>query len=498
VSKRFAATRALIGVDLDIDAGKVLGLIGPNGAGKSTLVGVLTGRIEPDQGVVEIDGAPASFHHPRDAIRAGIVAVPQELVLPRSLTITEFVALGVEESRFGMVRRRSVGAAVVEVLSRVQSEIPPSTRLGELSVSEQKTVMVAQALYRRARVLVLDEPTAGMDIVHSRVIVELVRLVSSSGVGVLYVSHRFDEVEALCDRVVVLRDGARFTEMVRPQIARSALIDSLLSAEEPSHGASPAASGDAISLMVGPVPLGAESLSDESARTTVSIRGLTTSRLRDFHMEARSGEVLGLAGLPGSGIEDVFSSLVGDGFRLSGIVEVHGEVVRSTGTAVRAGIGYLPASRKALLLQSADVGANLVLGALRTMGKSGFVSMRSRRRLGGTFVTLMKIPGLKTPITALSGGTQQKVLVGRLLLQGATVFVLEDPTVGVDVPSRAVLHRMLRELAASGSTCIVGSTEPGELCVLCDRVIALQKGSIAGVLTGSELTEARLISAITA
>lgn len=486
VTVHFARVTALSDVGLTLAPGSVHGLIGPNGAGKSTLVGVLTGTTRPSAGSLYLDKEEVRLHGPADARHRGIVAVAQELAVLKDMSLADVVTLGAEPSFGGLVQRRRRNAAAQAALARVGLAVPPSTNMGSLSPSAQRAVMVAQALHRKARVLLLDEPTAGMDADHSQRVLEVVELLRAEGnVAILYISHRFDEVERLCDTVTVLRDGSQVGMLTAGTVTRASLLSHLIDAPQ-----TPA------STSIGRMSARA-ARSEKVGDCTLSVEDLSAGWLRGVTFDARVGEVLGVAGLAGSGVEDVFAVLAGTLRPSSGRIRSADGEVTSPRTAARAGIGSLPASRTRAVLSRDDVARNLVLG-YRGAGFRRFVRRATERRLAEPVATRLATPPVDRRMSTLSGGNQQKVLIGRLMLADKNVLVAEDPTVGVDVAARRVLHTLLRQAAADGCTCVVGSSEPEELLEICDRILVLRHGSVVAELRAGTFSAAELLAAMTA
>jgi ribose transport system ATP-binding protein len=485
VSKRFSGTQAVNNVTLTLEPGRIQGLIGPNGAGKSTLVGLLTGRLKPDSGIVELRGTPTHLRTPRAAMALGIIPVPQELAVPDPMSVKEFLHLGSEPTTLGLVRRRAERRSATAILERLELAIPIDVAVGSLLPSEQKALVVARALRRRAVALLLDEPTAGMSPDHAEPLLRLLERLRGEHIAVLFISHRLVEVERLCDSVAVMRDGSKVAELAADEAHFDALREHLERGNEDVH-------------QLGHERSTSTSRGAGSAEASCEVTDLTGRRTRGVSFSARTGEVLGLAGLPGSGVEEVFAALAGLPGQRTGTVRVGGRTVSSTQAAVAAGVGYLPPSRSAAILVDETVPRNMTLSALDSVRRLGLVTRRRERRVARPFAEQVGvIPYFDRRMGELSGGNQQRVLFGRLLLTGSQVFVLEGPTVGVDVNARRSLHALIRSLAADGRTCIVGSEEPEELAALCDRILVLRAGRVVDELTETRLTERDVLHAMT-
>lgn len=480
VVKTFGVTKILHGIDLDLAGGRVDGLIGRNGAGKSTLVNVLTGRLPADRGVVTVNGIVVPIHQPSDALNAGIVAVPQEIIMPMDMTVAEVVTFGSEPRRLGFLSITREEREVAELVSDMGIDIDVHERVRDLSVSLQRVVLVAQALYRKAQVLILDEPTAAMNAEDAERVMDVVGRVRDRNVAVLYISHRFDEIERICDRVTAMADGRVIDVMGGNEITHSRLVAAITGAE-----------GLAVH---GPRTVGANVEGE-----TISFDAVSGQRLREVSLTIAPGEVVGIAGLAGSGVEEVFQFLSGfSGDATHGIVCAGTTAYTTPRHATNLGVAFLPASRARALLADESVLENLSLPALRQFGRFGWLTSAAAWRQATPVIEKLSLQRVACRrMNQLSGGNQQRVLVGAKLLARPRFLLLEDPTVGVDVSARAELHVLLRQLAGEGMGLLVGSSDPEELIGLCDRIIAIRRGQIAAEWKADDVSEQQLLSAIT-
>lgn len=485
VVKIYGRSTVLSDVTITLEPGSVHGLVGHNGAGKSTLVGILTGRIQPEAGHLELSGEKVAFPSPGAAADLGVVAVPQEILLPDDMTVAEVVTLGHEPTRFGFVRSRQQREMVSHVFAELGMSIDIDARVSSLPVSWQKVVLVAQVIHRNADVIILDEPTAGMNSEDAERVVNLVLALRERGHAVLYISHRFDEVERLCDEVTILRDGSVAAHLEGEKIHQRMLIDVMMGADEREVTA-------VAEERFAVIPR------QQSSGASLSYRGPQQDGSGEIRVDVEPGAIVGLAGLPGSGAQTVFSASYGMAGRAHQVMV--GETrVRSPRTAMEAGVAFLPASRLDALLGDELVLENLVLASLPSAARAGFLTRRRGQTFAGEVTDFLRLqPMVRQQMHELSGGSQQRVLVGSRLLRSPRFLVLEDPTVGVDVAARAELHTLVRSLAEGGVGCLIGSTEPAELAELCERVIVMRKGRIACVLAGPELTEKAVVQAMTA
>ena len=481
VVKRYGDAVVLDGARIDLADGRVDGLIGRNGAGKSTLVNVLTGRVAADAGTIAVHGAPVTLRTPADALAARIVAVPQELVMPMDMTVTEVVTFGAEPRRAGFLALRRADRLVRELLASLGLDLDVRARVRDLPVSWQKIVLLAQALHRDARILILDEPTAAMNAEDCDRVLAVVRRLRERGLAILYISHRFDEVEAVCDRVTAMADGRVIDVMDGDEVTHERLVSSITGTEvAPDRPARRIRRVEALSA------------------GSLCAAGLAGDRLDGVDLEVGRGEIVGVAGLPGSGVEELFAQLSGRVRPSAGTITVNGEALSSAASAKRLGVSFLPASRASASLPSEPVLENLALPALGTVGRHGFLTATATRRRARDVVERLSLqPVAERRMGQLSGGNQQRVLVGAKLLGSPRFLLLEDPTVGVDVAARAELHALLWSLADDGFGCVVGSSDPEELLELCDRIVVFRRGRIVERWTADEATEHALVGAMT-
>jgi ABC-type sugar transport system ATPase subunit len=483
VGKRYGDATVLADVDLALRAGSVHGLIGRNGAGKSTMVGILTGRHGADDGELRRDGRPVSFGSPRAAAAAGVAAVAQEIVLPMDMSVAEVVTLGSEPRRAGFIRRGSERAAVRAVLGSLQLDLDLDTPVRKLPVSWQKVVLVAQTLHRDASVIALDEPTSAMNAEDAARVEQLVHALRDRGVAVLYISHRLDEVERLCDEVTVLRDGRKVATLLGDEIAQQQLMEIMMGEDAATPAAPPAS-------------VGAAAADPDAAR--LRLDAVSVGCLKEFSLDVTPGALIGVAGLPGSGVEEVFGLLAGRLRPTRGTVTVGGRRITSVRSATHNGVSFLPASRRSVILGEEGVVDNMVLACLPACGRASFVTRARARTFVEPVVQRLSLsPVIGRRMGQLSGGNQQRALVGGRLLARPRFLVLEDPTVGVDVAARADLHALLRELAEEGLGCVLGSTDPKELAELCDEVLVVRGGRQVASLRGAEATEYAVTAAMT-
>ncbi|MDM7856532.1 sugar ABC transporter ATP-binding protein [Cellulomonas alba] len=464
IQKWFPGARALDGVDLEIRAGEVHCLLGQNGAGKSTLIKVLAGAHQPDAGEILLDGRPVTIPDPVAGLRLGIATIYQELDVVDGLTVAENVFLGHEPARGGFSQRRATTARTRELLRRLgHGDLSPHREVGRLSAAGKQIVSLARALSHDARVIVMDEPSAVLDSEEVVNLFRVVRELTAQGVAVVYISHRLEEIRQIGDRITVVKDG----RTVASGLAASTPTDELIRLM----------TGRSVEYAIPRRP----AVRDD-APVLLDVRGLTLrGAFRDVSFRVRGGEVLGLAGLVGSGRSEVLETVFGARRATAGSVEVAGELVRpgSVPHAVAAGIGLCPEERKSQgLLLDEPLFRNVTLSTFTRAARAGFLDEGAERREADAQVRALDVrpADVERPARALSGGNQQKVLLARWLARGCRVLLLDEPTRGVDVGARAEIYALIARLAAEGAAVVVVSSEIGEVLGLSDRVLVLSEG----------------------
>jgi ABC-type sugar transport system ATPase subunit len=484
LSKSYGAVQALDDVSLTIGAGTIHGLCGHNGAGKSTLVKLLVGLEQADAGAIRFRGELLSLHDTQAAQRYGFALVDQELSVVPELSVAENLFLGDVDASL-VTRRRRQHARARELLSLVGlNHVSPRTEIGELPLGERQLVEIARLLGRKAKVLILDEPTATLTESAAKRVFDAIRGVVAKGATVVFVSHRLDEVLSLCHAVTVLRDGRHIATRPVGKLNKRLLVEMMLG-EEGREDAAPAGTGR---IRAG----------------GLEIRHLDVGeRVSDFSLDAPRGAIVGLAGQVGSGASEILRAVAGLAPSVSGFIDVQGERVRLAApwASLRAGIHFVPNDRQAegLFLQQ-SVENNLLATRLQAVTRAGVLRPRRVRGEAARLAELVGIESrrLSSVVTALSGGNQQKVLVGRSLERPELrVLLLDDPTRGVDVGGRAEIHGLIRHAAASGATVVFASAELDEILELSDRIITLFAGRVVSVLNRSEATASHVLADMT-
>jgi len=484
--KRYAGVLALDRVDLAAARGQVLAIVGENGAGKSTLLKCLAGLVRPDAGEMQLAGEVWAPRDPAAAARGGIALVHQELCLAENLTAAENVVLGREprRGRSPFIDRRAQHARAAAALARVGARFDPRARVERLAAGERQLVEIAKGLDQEAKVLILDEPTSSLSARETARLFELVQQLRRDGITVLYVSHRLAEVMELADAAVVLRDGRNSGFIERAELSRERLVAAMVGRDL----APPVAR--ALPVTAGPPRL--------------AVRGLATYAFpwTAVDLEVRPGELVGLAGLVGAGRTELLETLFGLAARRAGEVRLDGEPVafRTPREAAAAGVGLVPEDRKGQgLLLEEGTRVNVALATLEARRRGPLVdasaevalATRERERLG------VRCADLEQAVVTLSGGNQQKVVVGRWLAAAPKLLLLDEPTRGVDVGAREELYVLLERLAAEGLAVLFASSDLEEVLRLADRIVVLHEGAVAGTLLRAEATEERIIGLAT-
>jgi ABC-type sugar transport system ATPase subunit len=463
VSKAYGGVQALDGVSVRVHEGEVLAVVGENGAGKSTLVGVAAGRVVPDAGQVSVQGEPLLRHGPAEAMKAGIRFVPQELLICPDMSVLDNVLLGQRPTTLGVFLDR--GAARREVSRRLKrlgvGEIELDTPVGDLSVVQRTFVQIARGLSPGARVMLIDEPTAPMADVEVVQFLAVLRALTREGLAIVYISHRLKEIFQLADRIDILRDGRLVAELSGADMTYSKVISAMV---------------------------GGRSLKERGATATslsgvrLSVENLDAKGIRNVSLKLRGGEILVVYGISGSGREVLGRAIVG-AIPRKGIVEIDGRKARdSVADSVSKGLGYMPPERRTQGLDlNASVAANLTTAVLQSLSRFGFLTSSALRAVADEWIQRLAIrtPSSEASVFSLSGGSQQKVLLARWLAAGVEVLVLEEPTRGVDVGTKAEIYRLLDELASRGSAILVITSDIEEAALLGRTALVMRHGELA-------------------
>ncbi|WP_030916192.1 sugar ABC transporter ATP-binding protein [Streptomyces sp. NRRL B-24720] len=492
ITKSFPGVRALDGVDLEVQAGEVHCLLGQNGAGKSTLIKVLAGAHQPDDGEIAWRGAPVALKSPIAAMRLGIATIYQELDLVEGLSVAENIFLGHEPTtaRF-IVRTREGRTAAAALLKRLgHSEIDPARPVGALSAAQQQIVSMARALSHDVRLIVMDEPSAALDPDEVDNLFRIVASLTADGVAVVYISHRLEEIRRIGDRVTVLKDGR-------------AVAVGLPAKSTPTRDIVAMMTGRNVEYVFPQRPEASAEVMDAAPQDPVlTVEGLAREgEFAPLDLALRPGEIVGLAGLVGSGRSEILETIYGARKASAGRVLVGGRPLRpgSVRAAVAAGIGLAPEERKAqALLMLESVTRNVSVSSMSRFSRAGWLDRGAERRAARTATRELSLrpDNPDTPVRTLSGGNQQKAVLARWLLRGCRVLLLDEPTRGVDVGARAELYAVIRRLADEGLAVLLVSSEVPEVLGLADRVLVLREGRVVHTADARELDEHRVLDLV--
>ncbi len=480
ISKNFPGVRAVQDVDLDLYRGEVHVVAGENGAGKSTLMKLVAQVEKPDAGEVRIDGKLVDFHGPRHAQQVGIAMVHQEFALAPHLSVAENLALGRESSRLGLIVRGSEKRSADRLLERVGLDIDPARKVGTLSVAAQQRVEIAKALAIDARLLIMDEPTATLTEHEIDDLFSVVDDLTSQGIAIVFISHRLDEILRIADRITIMRDGAVVQTLGKEQADESTIVRLMVGREIENLYPKPAA---------------------QLGEPLLQVEGITRKGvLTDCSFTLRSGEILGFAGLVGAGRTELARAIFGADPMDAGRIVLNGRElhISSPRDAIQAGIGYLTEDRKreglALLL---GIDQNVTLARIPKRGP--FIDLPSERRTAKKRTNELDIraPSLRRRVEALSGGNQQKVVVAKWLETDARVMFFDEPARGIDVGNKAEMFRLIGELAAAGRGIVLISSYLPELLNMCDRILVIRDGRIAGEFSRDDFSQEQIIALAT-
>ncbi|MGH2379621.1 MAG: sugar ABC transporter ATP-binding protein [Candidatus Limnocylindria bacterium] len=479
VGKSYPGVRALDNVDFDLRPGEVHGVVGENGAGKSTLIRIIGGVIQPDEGELLVDGRPIDISSPQDAQNRGVSVIHQELEVHPALSVTENVMLGRLPSRPpGWVDWRRAERETSSLLAAMALDISPRTKVGALSLAERRLIVIARALAVKARVLVMDEPTAGLSEAETDHLGQLIQRMRRSGASIIYVSHRVSEVIALADRITVLRDGRRVATVAAAEASVAGVVRSMV-------GRDLAELYPRRRQQSGPVAL--------------ELRDLGGPGFRSVNMSVRSGEIVALYGLLGSGCANVSRAIFGAPPATTGAILVNDRStpIRRPTDARRAGIGLLPIERRREgLVLASDVMVNIVLASIERYARGGLFrdrEARERARHWGSRLSI-RMTSSRARVATLSGGNQQKVIFARWLDASSRILVLEEPTRGVDVGAKGEIYRLIDELCQQGVAVVLVSSEIPEVLAISDRILVMSRGRIVAEFGHDQATKELLVS----
>jgi rhamnose transport system ATP-binding protein len=492
VSHSFPGVRAIDAVSFDVRRGEVHGLVGENGAGKSTLINIISGVIRPDAGNILLEGQANQLTDPVIARKLGVVTVHQEAEFFPSLSVAENMALtqGLPIKQLGMVDWKSVDHDATRAVAEIDEQIDVRMPAARLSIAHRHMTQVAIAVSQQAKVVILDEPTSALSAAESHWLFQQIERLKAAGTGILYISHRQEEIFSLADRVTVLRDGRRIWTKAKEAIDRDGLISAMVGRQREADDGQPS---------FRPKP---GELPESKAAPRLHVRGLgdARGRVREVDLQASAGEIVGIYGLIGSGRSEFAQTLFGLARKSSGTVEIDGRKcdIRRPRDAVRAGLAYLPEDRlRQGLCRGLSLRANAVLSSLARWSTGPVASARKEKNATAELLERLSVRhrSIGQPIGQLSGGNQQKVVLGRCLLTEPKVLLLDEPTRGVDVGAKAEIHRLLRRLVNRGQAVVMISSELPEVMENSDRVVVFRDGTVAGQFDPRQATPDEIATA---
>jgi len=482
ITKAFPGVKALDGVHFQLKKGEIHALMGENGAGKSTFIKIITGVHLPDEGEILLDGVRTQINSPKDAQRLGIAAIYQHVTCFPDLSVTENIFMGHEKvsKRIKRIRWSEMHEEAKQLLQELGSNLDPRTKMGALSVAQQQIVEIAKALSMRARIIIMDEPTAALTARESEELYRIAEKLRDDGAAIIFISHRFEDMYRLASKVTVFRDSRYIGSWGVEEISNEALIVAMV--------------GRQITQMF-------PQRSAEPGEEVLRVEGLgKTGYFADVSFSLRRGEILGLTGLVGAGRTEVCQALFGITTPDQGRVFLRGEeiVIRQPWHAMEAGIGYLPEDRqKQGLVLDWGIGRNITLSALDQLSRRGWVDEKKEAELAKTLAekVQVKAQSIFDLASSLSGGNQQKVVVAKLLTAHLDVLILDEPTKGVDVGAKSAIYEMISELAAQGYGIIMVSSEMPEVIGMSDRIIVMREGRVTATLEAANATQAGILAA---
>ncbi|WP_410216580.1 sugar ABC transporter ATP-binding protein [Paracoccus sp. (in: a-proteobacteria)] len=481
IVKTFPGVRALDGVRLELHAGQVTALIGENGAGKSTIVKLLTGIHQPDEGRIMVDGRPVTFPTAQAAGQAGVTAIHQETVLFDEMTVAENIFIGhAPRTRLGLIDRRTMRDRARAILQGIGADLDPDARLRDLGIASKHLVAIARALSIDARVVIMDEPTAALSHKEIAELYELVEKLKRQGKAILFISHKFDEIFRIADRWTVFRDGQFVGEGMMADVTEADLVRMMVGRSvDQIYPKRPAQIGPPVLTVAG---------------------YCHPTEFEDITFTLHRGEILGFYGLVGAGRSEVMQALFGITQPSKGACRIAGDVrvIRTTAQAVDAGIVYVPEDRgRQGAVKGLPIFQNVTLPSLSRTSRGGFLRLAEEFKLSRDYTQRLDLraASLDQDIALLSGGNQQKVVIAKWLATRPRVIILDEPTKGIDIGSKAAVHDFMSELAAEGLAVIMVSSEIPEVLGMSDRVIVMREGRIAAEFTGRDMTPENLVRA---
>lgn len=484
IDKSFPGVHALKEVDLEVRRGEVLALMGENGAGKSTLMKVLTGIYSRDAGEIVYEGKPVEFINPREAQDAGIAIVHQELNMMHQLTVAQNIFIGREYMKGKFIDDRKMNEEAARLFEKLNIDINPSEVMSNLTVGRQQMCEIAKAISKEVKVIIFDEPTAALTESEIEELFKIIRDLKKKQLGIVYISHRMDEIKVITDRVTVMRDGEYVGTLITKDCTKDDIINMMVGRtiyEDPKEKSNVPADA--------PVVLKVENLN-------------AGKMVRNVSFELKKGEILGFSGLMGAGRTETARALFGADKRDSGDIYINGRKVNITSPrdAVDAGIGYLSEDRKRYgLVIDKTVAENTSMAALEKFTKGLFINRKKENDVSREYVDKLKTktPTVDTPVVSLSGGNQQKVVIAKWLARDCDILIFDEPTRGIDVGAKSEIYHLMNELVAQGKSIIMISSEMTEILRMSDRIIVMCEGKKTGEISIEEASQERIMYAAT-
>lgn len=482
VSKEFPGVKALSNIRMELNSGEVLAVIGENGAGKSTLMKILTGIYSKDEGEIFYNGKELDVASPKDAQEKGISMIHQELNLMRDLTVAENIFIG-REPRSALnffLKDKDLNKKAQDLFDRLKLDLDPKEKVGNLTVAKMQMVEIAKALSFNSEIIIMDEPTTALTETEIDALFVTINDLRENGVGVIYISHRMDELKRISDRIVIMRDGTYVDTLETDGVDMNKVIQLMV--------------GRQVYIESKP------QIAQDKKETVLEVKDLSTKNLlKNVSFELKKGEILGFAGLMGAGRTEVARALFGADPISGGSIRLNGKEVKikNPTDAVRNGIGYLSEDRKHFgLLIDMDVKSNMTLPTMKDYSSSGvFVSASKINKVANEYVERLKIktPSIHQEIKLLSGGNQQKVVIAKWLLRDCDILIFDEPTRGIDIGAKGEIYKLIDDLAASGKSIIMISSELPEILRMSHRIIVMAEGEISGQLTAEEATQEKIM-----
>lgn len=480
IDKAFAGVPALKKVKLELKTGEVHALMGENGAGKSTLMKILTGIYSKDAGQIFYEGKEVEYKNPREAQEAGIIIVHQELNMMTHLTVAQNLFIGRESMNGKLINDRKMNKDAAEIFKRLNIDIDPAAVIGTLTVGKQQMVEIAKAISSKAKVIVFDEPTAALTETEINELFKIIRDLRDQGIGIIYISHRMDEIKQITDRVTVMRDGEYVGTLITEECTKSDIINMMVGRviyEEPKQFSN--------------VP--------QDAPVVLSVRNLNAGRMvQNVSFDLKKGEILGFAGLMGAGRSETARAIFGADKKDSGQIFIKGKevAVNSPMDAVKHGIGYLSEDRKRYgIIVEKSVADNSVMACLERYTKKGLINDKSVHKDAEEFVEKLKTktPSVEQFVVNLSGGNQQKVVIAKWLLCNSEILIFDEPTRGIDVGAKSEIYTLMNELVKQGKSIIMISSELQEVLRMSDRIVVMCEGRKTGELSIEEASQEKIM-----